>query len=109
VTRVPQRSGAPPGRRGRPPVAQSTAQIAAAKQVDGATVADEATGGDLSRAERRGSPEHGPAFAPIARTLRSVSRGGPARRYYTAAVVGRAEQGAAARAELVARVTGGRR
>jgi hypothetical protein len=110
VTRVPQRRpGAPPGDgRGRHEAGPTTAETATAtaeQQV--ARLDGDDTACHQSRAERRGSRQRGAAFQPVSRTARTVSHGGPPRRWYTAGTLARVEQGAAARRELVARLAGG--
>jgi hypothetical protein len=102
VTRVPQRlPGAPPGDgQGRHEAGPTETATATAKQPIACLDGDD-TARRQSRAERRGSPKHGPAFRAVATTARAVARGGPGRRY-TATTIGRAEQGATARRKLVA-------
>ncbi len=99
---VTDRPGAPPGRRGRPLVAQETAQIAAAKQVDAENVTDQ-PGSEERRTRRRGRRTD---LQPVGVTAKALG-GGPARRWYTAGTLASVEQGAAARRELIARLVGG--
>jgi len=100
---VTHRPGAPPGRRGRPLVAQETAQInAAAKQVDADTVVDPPSSEERRTGRRRRRTD----LQPVGVTAKALG-GGPPRRWYTAGTLASVEQGAAARRELIARLVGG--